>query len=94
MLNETNIPKYFWVDFVSTVCYVMIHVLIRPTLKLTPYDLYKGRKPDISHLHIFRWKWFFLNNGNDNLGKFDAKDDEGAFLGYSTFNKDFRVFNI
>ena len=23
MLNETNIPKYLWIDTVSTTCYVM-----------------------------------------------------------------------
>ena len=34
-----------------------------------------------------------LNNGKDNLGKFDAKSDEGIFLGYSLTSKAFRVFN-
>nr|UBX54590.1 transposon Pol polyprotein [Lupinus angustifolius] len=36
---------------------------------------------------------FVLNNGNDNLGKFDAKADEGIFLGYSLTSKAYRVFN-
>uniref|UniRef100_A0A2N9HS02 CCHC-type domain-containing protein n=1 Tax=Fagus sylvatica TaxID=28930 RepID=A0A2N9HS02_FAGSY len=31
--------------------------------------------------------------GIDNLGKFDAKSDEGIFLGYSTNSKAYRVFN-
>ena len=34
----------------------------------------------------------FLND-KDNLGKFDAKSDEGIFLGYSTNSKAYRVFN-
>jgi len=34
-----------------------------------------------------------LNNGKDNLGKFDAKSDEGIFLGYSTNSKAFRIYN-
>src|ERR1044072_8308269 len=57
--------------------------LARPILKKTPYEIYKGRKPNISHLHVFGCKCFVHNNGKDNLGKFDAKSDEGIFLGYS-----------
>ena len=41
----------------------------------------------------FGCKCFVLNNGKDNLGKFDAKSDEGIFLGYSLTSKAFRVFN-
>ena len=93
MLNETNLPKYFWADAVSTACYVMNRVLIRPILKQTPYEIYKGRKPNISHFHVFGCKCFVLNNGKDNLGKFDAKADEGIFLGYSTSSKAFRIYN-
>ena len=93
MLNDHDLPKHFWADAVSTACYVMNRVLIRPILKKTPYELYKGRKPNIAHLHIFGCKCFILNNGKDNLGKFDAKSDEGIFLGYSLTSKAFRVYN-
>nr|GEZ28932.1 putative ribonuclease H-like domain-containing protein [Tanacetum cinerariifolium] len=34
-----------------------------------------------------------LIEGLDNLGKFDAKGDEGYFIGYSMSSKAFRVFN-
>ena len=34
-----------------------------------------------------------MNNGKDNLGKFDAKSDEAIFLGYSTNSKAYRVFD-
>jgi len=91
MLNENNLPKYFWVDAVSTACYVLNRVIIRPILKLTPYELFKGRKPTISHLKIFGCKCFVLNNGKSNIGKFDSKVDEGIFLGYSLTSKTYRV---
>ena len=32
-------------------------------------------------------------NNKENLEKFDAKFDEGIFIGYSTTSKSFRVFN-
>ena len=71
----------------------MNRVLIRPILKKTPYELYKGRKSNISYLRIFRCKCFVLNNSEDSLGKFDAKTDEAIFLGYSLHSKEYRVFN-
>ena len=65
----------------------------RPILKKTSYELFRERKPNISYFHPFGYKCFVLNNGKDNLGKFDAKNYEGIFLGYSLTSKAFRVFN-
>ena len=93
MLCEGNLPKYFWAEAINKACYILNRVLIRPILKKTPYELWKGRKPNINYFHVFGCKCFVLNNGKDRLGKFDAKSDEGIFLGYSTSSKAYRVFN-
>ena len=42
---------------------------------------------------MFGCKCFVLNNGKDNLGKFDTKSNEGIFLGYSLNSKAFRFYN-
>jgi len=34
-----------------------------------------------------------LNNGKENLGKFDAKYDEGVHIGYALNGHAYRVFN-
>jgi len=72
LLNETNLPKYFWVDAVSNVFYTLNRLLIRPILKKTPYEVYKERNPNISHLRVFGCKCFVLNNRNESFGKFDS----------------------
>ncbi|KAL5563974.1 hypothetical protein UlMin_033721 [Ulmus minor] len=92
LLNENNLPKYFWGEAVHTSCYVLNRVSIRPILKKTPYELWKGKKPNISYFKVFGCKCFILNQ-KDDLGKFDSKSDVGIFLGYSTSNKAFRVYN-
>jgi hypothetical protein len=56
------------------------------------YELWKNRKPNIGYFKNFGCKCFVLND-RDNLGKFDAKSDEGIFLGYSSNSKAYRVFN-
>jgi len=93
MLNESNLPKYFWADAVYTASYVLNRTLIRPILKKTPYELYTGRKPSISHLRIFGCKCFILNNGKDNLGTFDPKFDEGTHIGYPINGHAYMVYN-
>jgi len=62
-------------------------------LKKTPYELFKGRRSVLSHLKVFGCKCFILNNGKESLGKFDAKADEGVFLGYATQSRAYRVYN-
>ena len=32
MLNENNLPKYFWAEAVNTACYVLNRVSLRPKL--------------------------------------------------------------
>ncbi|GJZ24553.1 retrovirus-related pol polyprotein from transposon TNT 1-94 [Tanacetum coccineum] len=59
----------------------------------TIYDVFRGRAPDISYLHVFGCP-SHIHNHRDHLGKFDEKADGGFFLGYSLMDKAFRVFNI
>jgi len=92
MLSESYLPEYFWTDAVSTSCYVMNRVLIRPILKNTPYELFNGRKPNINHLRVFGCSCFVLNNGTENSGKFDEKADLGIFIGYSLTSHAYRVY--
>ena len=59
---------------------------------MTPYELWKGRRPNISHFHPFGCKCFILNT-KDQLAKFDSKMDEGIFLGYSDTSKVYSLSN-
>ena len=93
LLCEDNSPKLFWMKAINTVCYILNHILIRSILKKIPYKLGKERKPNINYFHIFGCRCFILNNGKNNLEKFNARLDEDIFLGYATSNKTYRVFN-
>ena len=93
MLCENNLPIYFWAEAINTTSYILNRALIRPILKKTPYDLWKGKRPNISYFHVFGCICFIHNNDKNNLENFDARSDEGIFLGYSTISKAYRVFN-
>ncbi|CAM8907787.1 unnamed protein product [Rhodiola kirilowii] len=60
----------------------------------TPYELLRGRKPNIFHLKVFGCRCFVHNNDKEKLGKFDARSDEGVFIGYSSHSKAFKVYNL
>ena len=92
MLNEHNLPEYFWAEAVNTSCYVINRTIVRKGLDKTPYEILKNKRPNVSYFKVFGCKCFILND-KDYLGKFDAKSDEGIFLGYSLHSKAYRVFN-
>ena len=93
MLLESGMSKNFWADAMSTSYYILNRVMLRPILKKTPYELIRGRKPNIEHLRIFGCKCFVHNYGKISLDKFDPRSDEAVFIGYSPHNKAYKVFN-
>ena len=60
--------------------------------KKTTYEIWNGKKPKVKYFRVFRSKCYILNDWK-NLGKFDAKSDEGIFLGYFTTTRAYRVLN-
>nr|GEW08173.1 hypothetical protein [Tanacetum cinerariifolium] len=69
-----------------------IMVLVNKSQNKTLYELFNGRSSAIGYLKPFRCHVMILNT-LDHLGKFEAKGDEGYFIGYSMSSKAFRVFN-
>jgi len=44
---------------------------------------YLNARPNIYYYRPFGCKCFVYNNSKNNLGKFDARSEEGIFVGYS-----------
>ncbi|GJR76154.1 putative ribonuclease H-like domain-containing protein [Tanacetum coccineum] len=92
MLVDSKLPTTFWAEAVNTACYVLNRVLVIKPHNMTPYELIRGRPPLIDFMKHFGCPVTILNT-RDHLGKFDGKDDEGYFVGYSVVSKAMRVFN-
>nr|GEU32497.1 hypothetical protein [Tanacetum cinerariifolium] len=92
MLADAKLPVTFWAEAVNTACYVQNRVLVNKSKNKTPYELFNSRISAIGFLRLFGCHVMILNT-LDHLGKFDAKGDEGYFVGYSLSSKAFRVFN-
>ena len=59
---------------------------------MTPYEIWRGKKPNLKHLHEFGSTCFRLND-REHKSKFNPKSDESVFLGYSPNSKSYMVFN-
>ena len=92
MLNGSVLSKHFWTEAVRIACYTQNRSIIVKRHDRTPYEIFRERIPDISYFHVLGCP-VFIHNHKDHLGKFDAKADDGYFLGYSFNSKAFRVFN-
>jgi len=92
MIHENNLAKHFWAETTNTTCYVHNRIYIRPILNKTTYEIFKGRKPNISYFHQFGCTCYILNN-KVYLKFFDAKAQRGIFLGYSERSKTYKVYN-
>jgi hypothetical protein len=92
MLNEHRTPRHFWVDAISSACYISNRIFLRSILHLTPFELCFGRKPSVSHLKPFGCKCFVLKCGN--LDKFESRSSDGILVGYTTHGRSYRVFNL
>jgi FtsZ-interacting cell division protein YlmF len=92
MMNERNIAQTYWVEAIHTTVHILNKSHLRPHYDKTPYELWFGRPASIKHFEVFGSKCYIKNN-DENIGKYDDRDDEGIFLGYATNSKVYRCYN-
>ena len=61
MLKAKNVPTKLWVEAINMACYISNRVYLRPGTHKTPYEIYKGKKPNLKHLHEFGSLCYILN---------------------------------
>ena len=91
LLLEHNLPKLVWSEAMVTASYLRNRVT-SGDLKVTPYELFYGEKPDVSHLRVYGCKAFAYIEKNQR-DKLDAVSDEYALVGYSTTSKAYRLLH-
>ena len=59
---------------------------------MTPYEIWRGKKCNLKYFLEFDSTCFILND-REQRSNFDAKSNEGIFLGYSLNSRAYRVYN-
>jgi len=92
MLHSAKLSYSFWAEAVHTATYLRNRCITHAIDDgITPYELWSGKKPDISHLRIFGCDAFALNHQHDH--KFASKATKCIFIGYSLDSKGYRLWD-
>ena len=91
LMMEKNVALKYSREVISTTIYTLNRVQIKKGTNATPFELWYGHSPNVNHFKVFGCKCYILKESRN--GKFDAKSDEGIFLGYSTRSKAYKCLN-
>ncbi|KAM0029839.1 putative RNA-directed DNA polymerase [Helianthus debilis subsp. tardiflorus] len=92
MLQAKRLSNRFWGEAVSTAVYL---TSLSPTTAIsgkTPYEMWYGEKPSVSHLKVFGCIAYALVPSQVRK-KLDAKSKKCIFVGYSPNSKAYRLFD-
>lgn len=89
MLFEFGCDKRLWAEAISTAAYV-VNRLPTSGHDCTPYEMFMGRKPTVSHLRVWGCRCFVLQDKPRK--KLDPASREGVFVGYEPKNRSWRVW--
>nr|GEU62752.1 retrovirus-related Pol polyprotein from transposon TNT 1-94 [Tanacetum cinerariifolium] len=72
MLIFSRVSLFLWAKAIATACYTQNRSIIHRQFEKTPYELIKGRKPDIFFLYVFEALCYPKNDRKD-IGKLCAQ---------------------
>lgn len=92
MLKDANLLDVYWKEVVHTSSYILNKLQVKVNNSKTPYKLWYGRTATSRYFKILGSKCY-IKRDEQNLRKFDLRNDKGIFLGYLTRRKAYRCNN-
>lgn len=93
MLQAKKLPKFLWAEAVNTAIYTLNRTgHSRLDGGKTPYELWTGKKPDLSHIRIFGSE-AFVHVPKMFTKKFDARAKRTLLVGYQGESSNYRLYN-
>eukprot|EP01018_Ginkgo_biloba_P031879 Gb_04138 [translate_table: standard] len=90
--NSKNLAKYFWVEAINTIVYLLNRSPTKAVYGITPEEVWTGEKPNIDHLCIFRCV-AYAHVPDENRTKLEDKSVKCIRIGYSEVSKAYKLFN-
>ncbi|GKE70697.1 retrovirus-related pol polyprotein from transposon TNT 1-94 [Tanacetum coccineum] len=92
MLIFSKAPEFQWAEAIATACFTQNRSIVHTRHNKTPYELIRGRKPNVQYFYVFG-SLCYSTNDHDDLRKMKPKADIGIFIGYSESSCRFRIYN-
>lgn len=92
MLFYADLNKPFWAEAIATAAYIVNR---SPTKLLgckTPYEMWTGKKPNLSHIRIFGSE-AMVHIPKEKRRKWDKKSNRMILVGYCETSKGYRLFD-
>ncbi len=93
-LAHRNVPDEFSAEALCTAAYIRNRVTSRSLpRKKTPFHLWFGKVPDVSHLRVFGCRcWYKINK--PHLRALNNRACEAMLLGYATNHKAYKLWDL
>lgn len=92
LLFDAKLGKEFWAEAVNTAVYLQNRIVKAALQNRTPYEVWTGSKPNLSHLRIFG-STVMKHIPKEKRHKWDRKSEQCIFVGYPEDIKGYRLYN-
>lgn len=92
ILKHRDVPNYLWGEAVRHATYIINHVATRVLESMTPYEAFKGKRPNIEHLRVFGCVAYAKTEA-PHLRKLDDRSRKLVHLGTEPGSKAYRLLN-
>ncbi|UYV84151.1 hypothetical protein LAZ67_X001338, partial [Cordylochernes scorpioides] len=90
MLIDSKLPLKFWSESVKVAVHINNRIKIKE-MNTTPFEIYKGWKPNIVYLKRFGSE-AYVHIRKENRKKMEPKAHKGIMMGYSMIRKGYRIY--
>lgn len=91
LLSNSRVPTHLW-DYAAETAAYTSNLWLKNNSKVTSYETYFGRKPNLSHLRTFGCK-IIIYVPKESRSKFEPTGTIGVFLGYTRTPRNFWVLD-
>ena len=92
MLDESRLPKAFWGEGLGTLVHVWNRCPTDAAKGRTPYQLWTGTKPDVSHLRVWGCT-AYVHIQKDKREGLGSDMEKCVFIGYAEGYKGWKFYN-
>ena len=93
MLAAALLPEFLWEPAVTHAAYLRNLSFTKPRAKATPYQIWHGKKPSVSHLREFGAPVWVLLQGQRIQWKMLPKSLRRAYVGFDEGSKSIKYYN-
>lgn len=92
LLFDAHLEKHFWAEAANTAVYLRNRSVVAGLNKMTPFEMWHNRKPDVSNIRIFG-SHVLVHIPKEKRLKWDKKSSQMILVGFSETVKGYRVYD-